>query len=161
MNKYGIKHFSIKQLEECNESTVNEREQYWIQKLDTYKNGYNATLGGDSKQLYNYKDIVDKYLELQNQKETAEFFGCHPDTVKIACKQYNIKTVPYRIRKKVKMISLMNEETKEFSSMSEAGKWLISQGISNTNNIRHIVNNIGLVIKGQRKTAYGYRWECL
>lgn len=28
MNKYGIEHFSIEQLEECNESIVNEREQY-------------------------------------------------------------------------------------------------------------------------------------
>ena len=28
MNKYGIEHFSVKELEKCNESIVNEREQY-------------------------------------------------------------------------------------------------------------------------------------
>ena len=44
MNKYGIQHFKIELIEECN--NLEEREKYWISFYDSYKNGYNATLGG-------------------------------------------------------------------------------------------------------------------
>lgn len=55
MRKYGIEHFSIKLLEKCSTVKAAERERYWIKKLDTYgRNGYNATCGGDGKQLYDY-----------------------------------------------------------------------------------------------------------
>ena len=46
--KYNINNFSfeiIEILEDYNQS--NQRQQYWINKLNTYNNGYNATLGGD------------------------------------------------------------------------------------------------------------------
>ena len=49
MNKYGIEHFKIELIEECN--NPEEREIYWIQHFDSYKNGYNATLGGDGKNI--------------------------------------------------------------------------------------------------------------
>ena len=47
MRKYGRENFSFQILEECEESMLAEREIYWIDKLQTYKNGYNETLGGD------------------------------------------------------------------------------------------------------------------
>lgn len=48
MHKYGIENFSIMVLEECARDQLNERERYWIAKLNTTdKNiGYNLTLGG-------------------------------------------------------------------------------------------------------------------
>lgn len=52
MNKYGIEHFHIEQLEECSAENSAEREEYWIAKLNTYGHtGYNATRGGDSKKI--------------------------------------------------------------------------------------------------------------
>lgn len=47
--KYGIQNFSFTVLEELLEydKNSNEKEKYWIQYFNTYKNGYNATLGGD------------------------------------------------------------------------------------------------------------------
>jgi group I intron endonuclease len=46
--KYGADNFKFRVLEECNDDNVNERETYWIEKLNAYgKNGYNITLGGD------------------------------------------------------------------------------------------------------------------
>jgi len=47
MNKYGIQNFKFRVIEECKDDIVNERETYWITKLDTYNNGYNCTLGGE------------------------------------------------------------------------------------------------------------------
>ena len=33
----------------------------FIDKLNTYKNGYNATKGGDGTVLFNYKEILTLY----------------------------------------------------------------------------------------------------
>ena len=71
MKKYGIDKFHIEKIEEVeNDEIASEREIYLINKLRTYIgfndcNGYNATLGGDSKRYYNYEEIAKKYLELK------------------------------------------------------------------------------------------------
>ena len=72
INKYGIEHFHIEELEQVkNDEEACEREHFWIEKLRTYIgfkdcNGYNATLGGDGKRLYDYEQIANKYLKLVN-----------------------------------------------------------------------------------------------
>lgn len=47
VRKYGIENFSLEILEFCEIDKLNDREIYWISELNSYKNGYNATLGGD------------------------------------------------------------------------------------------------------------------
>ena len=45
-NKYNVLEFKI--IEECNIEQLNEKELYYINLYDSYYNGYNATVGGDS-----------------------------------------------------------------------------------------------------------------
>lgn len=130
MNKYGIEHFHIEKLEECSAEESAEREKYWIAKLDTYgHNGYNATRGGDSKKYYDYKEIADKYLELQNQQETAKYFGCDVHTVRVACREYNISILSsVQVSKKTnsKKVYMKNQDgeiLQVFDSMSDAGRF--------------------------------------
>lgn len=52
MRKYGIEHFHIELIEETN--IPEEREKYWIDYYNTYKYGYNATIGGDGSCLYDH-----------------------------------------------------------------------------------------------------------
>lgn len=47
IRKYGIDNFKFEILELCDQSELNDREAFWIKKFDSYKNGYNETLGGD------------------------------------------------------------------------------------------------------------------
>ena len=54
MNKYGIEHFHIEELEKCDIAIAAQREQYWIEYYNSFKNGYNATIGGDGN---SYVDI--------------------------------------------------------------------------------------------------------
>ena len=61
MRKYGIEHFSVVELEQTNDPE--EREKYWIEKLRTFKNGYNATTGGDGKHYLDYDLIIALYKE--------------------------------------------------------------------------------------------------
>ena len=46
MRKHGAGIFHIEQIEECENEKLNEREKYWIEYYDSYKNGYNSTPGG-------------------------------------------------------------------------------------------------------------------
>ena len=48
IQKYGWQNFSIEELEQVPNDKLDEREIYWIKKLDTYNNGYNLTTGGTS-----------------------------------------------------------------------------------------------------------------
>lgn len=165
MNKYGIEHFSIKQLEQCNDFIVNEREIYWINKLDTYKNGYNATLGGDGKILYDYQEIVNKYLELKNQKETAKYFNCDVNTIKRACDVYHIQCLPVgqttkeKFGKKVQMLDKNTFKVlKTFISLGDAGRFLTFDKIERTK-LSTVTAHISEAARGKRKTAYGYKWK--
>lgn len=44
--KYGIENFKVEILEQCKFSELDEREIYWIDFYNTFKNGYNMTRGG-------------------------------------------------------------------------------------------------------------------
>ena len=68
MRKYGIENFKIEELERvacaCKEELIdklNELEKAYVSKYDTYKNGYNSTIGGDSLGEVS-KIAVDLYL---------------------------------------------------------------------------------------------------
>lgn len=42
-NKYGIDNLNFEIIEECSKELLIEREQYWINLLDSYNNGYNCS----------------------------------------------------------------------------------------------------------------------
>lgn len=128
MNKYGIENFIVEEVEKIeNDDIASEREQYWINKLRTYVGfkdckGYNATLGGDSKRYYNYKEIADKYLELKSKKEVMKYFHCDGKTVQLACLENNIKILDNKKRQGVRRFNLDKTEYKDYTSISEAAK---------------------------------------
>ena len=50
IRKYGIENFTSEILEKnIPENLLDIREEYYIQKYDTFYQGYNATLGGQGK----------------------------------------------------------------------------------------------------------------
>lgn len=49
IRKYGVENFSFEVLEECDISLLDEKEVYYINLYNSYKEGYNATLGGQGK----------------------------------------------------------------------------------------------------------------
>ena len=76
MKKYGVENFSISLIEEVPIDVLSEREFYWIEQYSSYRNGYNATKGGDGKQLYDYEAIVEGFLSGKLMNELAVEFEC-------------------------------------------------------------------------------------
>ena len=73
MRKYGIENFRIELIEET--SNPEEREIYWIEQYGSFKNGYNATLGGDGRHYRDYDLIYSLYQEGKTIQEIAEILN--------------------------------------------------------------------------------------
>ena len=85
MNKYGIEHFNISLIEECDSFILDEREKYWIAYYDTYFNkeaGYNATIGGEGNSKLDPQTIISLWEQGKNQKEIAELLDCERHSIK-------------------------------------------------------------------------------
>lgn len=78
MRKYGKDKFVVETIEECKCENLNEREKYWIARLDTYRNGYNLTTGGDGYRTIDEVE-VERILALwgegKNQAEIGKITG--------------------------------------------------------------------------------------
>lgn len=171
MLKYGYPAFTIEVIEELanDPELLNAREIYWITEFHTFCKdplgpGYNATLGGGSKMLYDRQAII-KYLHSNNcVKDAAIAFSCTKDTIIDIAKAANISVkssqelVKEIYSKPINIYDLQNNLVQSVSNSYEAERWIRDQGISNSKGgaIRaHILE----VCRGQRKTAYGFIWR--
>lgn len=159
MRKYGLDNFIVEQIEECPIDQLDEREIFWIEKYDTYKHGYNATLGGKAVRKYNYEQLAQYYLETKCITDVCRKFNCDHRTVQNACKAFNIEilsngqVLKNKISKPVYMLDKETEEIiTEFSSLTEAAKFA-SKGKSKDS------SQIIKCCKGKAKTAFGYKWQ--
>lgn len=165
MNKYGIEHFRIELIEECDIDFLAEREQYWIEFYDSYHNGYNATLGGDGKPLYNHKAILERLQEYPYPVYVAEEFGCCRDIVCDIAKRNNIEVKNCAIEafvNKRKCIAAFDKKTGDFiqtfESTVKAAEWCYNNQYSASSN-SGVRSHIADCANGKRKSAYGFVWK--
>lgn len=62
----GIENFNFEILEECDIKELDEREIYWINKFDTFYNGYNLTQGGKISLYPTQSSVKSTYSLLYN-----------------------------------------------------------------------------------------------
>lgn len=89
MRKYGIEHFSIEQIEECDDEIINEREIYWIEKLDTFHSGYNSTLGGEGRKQIPREEVIKLWEKGYSIKEIALYFDVWYSSIVEILKEQN------------------------------------------------------------------------
>lgn len=162
MNKYGCDKFHIELVEECSMDVLSEREMFWINFYNSYENGYNATIGGDGKQLYDYDAIVKGFLSGKLIQELAKEFECCVDTVSAALHLANIDSKTNAIKKSQKSLLMKDKDgttIQTFESRRQAVDWLRQNNYTQSDNIDNITATIGRAANGKRKTAYGFTWE--
>lgn len=166
MNKYGKENFFIELIEECDSSIDSEREIYWINKFNSYHDGYNATLGGDGRNTFDYNEI-EKLLRLnKTTKEIVEIMNCSVDTVYKVAKNCKIRLDGKSLLKQEMIASRVRVDQYDknmnyiqtFRSYSEAEQWLFDNNIIKKKQ-SGVRAHIGEVCKGARKSAYGYIWR--
>lgn len=165
MNKHGIDHFYIEEIEQCDQNISKERETYWIEYYGSFKNGYNDTHGGDGRKYLDYNLIISVYNKLNNCVKTAEILDISSASVRSVLQKNNIKIknsgeIATELNgKSVIMKDLNNNIIKIFDTQSEAAKWIQENNKTINHNSQKVSYAIGRVANGKRNTAYGYKWE--
>jgi group I intron endonuclease len=159
MNKYGIDKFQIELIEETD--IPEEREQYWIKYYDSYKNGYNATLGGDGKPYIDHQKVVELYKVYQNQKQVSNLMNIDEGTVRTILREQKVEILSSpevnkkALSKKIAQLDLEGNVLNVFDSAIEAARQLGKITSTSNGASSHITD----VCRGKRKTAYHYKWK--
>ena len=156
INKYGKEAFVVDILEEVDEDSINEKEKYWIEILGTFKNGYNATLGGDGKSYVDYDLIYSLFQEPKNIKEISLITKYDPQTIRQALERRGISSLERQKRGReniTQCVAQLDKETEEviniFPSIKTAYQSLEKQHSG----------HIAAVCNGKRKSIYGFKWK--
>ena len=158
MRKYGIEHFHIELIEETN--SPEEREIYWIEQYRSFKNGYNATLGGDGRAYLDYDVLIAAYKKNPNISQISKLYNCNEKHLSSILKNHNLQIISQQEINQKKYGQVVNQYDKEgiylksFPSLGAAFKEVCSNSKS-----RGGISHISDVCKGKRKTAYGYIWK--
>jgi group I intron endonuclease len=148
MRKYGNHNFMIKELDECDESLLNEKEEYWIKQYNTHKSeeGYNIISDDDKVEV---KIKVEEKIEIpvpvpipKEKIERTEPWGFQLKENRGDGKHTS---------KRVMGINIETGEEKIWESITAAALEVAGKNTS---------GNIYGAIKNGWK-AYGYRWKKL
>lgn len=171
-NKYGINNFKPFLIEECENTLLNEREQYWIKYYKTYidENGYNLTKGGNfvsDKQkipVHQY-DLEGNFIQSFDSMREAQRCVANNNGSSISKVINNKENSAYgflwSLDKKDKIMPLDKKYRqdiyqydknmnfiKKYKSVRDAAKALGKPPA-----------NISACALKKRKTAYGYIWS--
>lgn len=172
--KYGIENFSFSIIEECQNSDLKEREQYWISFYNSYSGdklgGYNMTRGGEGNLLINYNTVYKLWDENYTVGQIAKILGHDRSAIREILKGYkNYSTEESILRGKilqhgdeeqgkkpqngtkkyivVLQYSIKGEFLAEYFDRKEASK---KTGIDE--------KAIWQALRGSSKTAGGFQW---
>lgn len=100
IRKYGEENFLFEILEECDDSIINEREQYWVAQLDSFnpEKGYNLTRGGN--QNFEFSDETRKKIGdlWRGHKQTPEHIQHRVESYNANSKNHKSRRHPQRKR---------------------------------------------------------------
>lgn len=125
---YGMKNFEYGILEKINDSETSEKEKYWINKYQTFKEdkGYNRTIGGIGGNTYEFldsekmNDIKKRISESKKGKNNP--ISQNPDLVRGKNNPMYGK-IPHNA-KKVIAVNIETNEEFEFNSLREFSDFL-------------------------------------
>ena len=163
MKKYGEDEFSIHLLEEVDAELLEEREAYWIKKLNAYKNGYNATRGGDGKILYDKcfeQNIIEDYQNGMDVLAISIKYKCDAGTVRNRLRSAGFNTRKNKAENDkcpVRQYDLDGCYIQTFDSLKSAAEYLKNGGAKC--GLLGLMTHIGDVVRGKRKTCAGYIWK--
>lgn len=118
IRKHGIENFIVETLENCEYKDLNSREIFYIAKYDTFRNGYNMTLGGDgTKRLLlddKYDEITALYLSGFSSNKIATIYNVDKATIVKILKSLNVKI-------RSNKLSINNQEFQELVEDYKSG----------------------------------------
>lgn len=160
MRKYGNHSFRIQEIDECDESLLNEKEEYWIKHYNTFNSaeGYNATSGGDK---VIFSEETKKKISVKASQRI--FTETHVENISIAL----------TAKAKIKPWGALTNENRgdgKHCGLPIRGKNLETGLCTDYDNARMAAlsltgdpnkNSNILLAARNGGTAYGYKWQIL
>jgi len=124
IKKYGKENFIIELIEECDLNVIYETEKKYIEKLNTFKNGMNSTLGGEGCLGYVHSPEIRKKISENTKngnshkgKTYEELYGDRAEEEKLKRKENSEwKGMTEEERKKrVENIKIGNRKKSKYS----------------------------------------------
>ena len=164
MNEYGVENFTISVIEECDSNKSDEKEAFWIDKLKTYENGYNDTMGGVGKPQVDYDMVVSVYNSTRNQRETARIlnisrWSVHDILKKKSVESYSTTEAAVSQMRPVVACDESGIPIIGFLSAKAAAKWVCDNHQGCKTRQEYMRTNIQKACSGKHKQAYGYIWK--
>lgn len=157
MRKYGIENFQIEQIEENDNSILDEREKYWIQFYNSMiPNGYNMTFGGEGSIKIDYNLVYSLWDEGKSIAEISKIINHSIDQIKTILKNYknfdNNENNQRTINSTKKKVGQYNKNTNEliaiYNSIKDAA---LSVSVDRS--------CISRCCSGKKKSSRGYIWR--
>ena len=163
IREYGFESFIWEQIDTgINTDELALKEKYYIQKFDSFHNGYNSDRGGGFKKtIYQYNLTGELESTFQSLEEASKSSSISEDSISHACvgdrktsngfywtytSTFDLKE-DYR-KKKVIQYDLEGELVKVFDSISDASK---ASGVNKS--------SIAKCCRGERKKAGNFIWK--
>ena len=165
MRKYGFDNFEFSIIEECDNEKLEEKEKYYIDLFNTVNDGYNEALGGKGKPLWTDKQIEACKILYENGwllQDISDVFKSNPRTIgKKLREKYKIDTKSNSICSFSKPVIGIDKSNYiiEFSSLSDAARYLVENHMTNNRNIISIISKIKVSLHNENRSAYGYKWK--
>lgn len=177
IRKYGLDNFSFDVIEECEENQLNEKEKYWIEFYNSYKNGYNETKGGDFSSNHwdktvNQYDLNGSFINsFYSIRKASRETGIDDSLIGRCCRHEIVhagrflwaydgeepkipKEKPKTGKRKVGQYDyITNTLIATFDSIKEATIAVNGKSATNISNVCNHIKN--------QQVAYGYHWEFL
>jgi group I intron endonuclease len=141
--KYGIENHSFEIIEECSLEQLNEREIYYIEKYNSYKNGLNMQQGG--KSFPKSEEFKEKL-----RKPKPEGFAQHMSKIMTGKKQSLETKIKKnnKLKKPITQLSIQGEYIRDWESSIDVSIQLkIDPG------------SLTQCLKGRIKSCGGFKWK--
>jgi group I intron endonuclease len=140
--KYGIENHSFEVLEECSMEQLNEKEIYYIEKYDSFKNGLNMQIGGKSSPK-------SEEFKQKLRKPKPLGFAEHMSRVMTGKKQsleHKLKT-SNKLKKPITQLDMSGNIIKDWNSSIDA-----------SNELKVDRGSLTQCLKGRIKSCGGFKW---
>ena len=164
IRKYGVENFYIETVEsDLSDEESAEMEIYYINKYDSFGNGYNLIIGGDGTTyklitVEEINKIIEMYESGMTLDEIAKIAGCSRPTVSKRLKENGVNVTRNKNTLSHKQVLLFKNDTlyKSFPNLTECSEYLIKNGYT-SGKIEGVKSSIRRVIKGERLTYLGFK----
>ena len=155
-NFFGHENFEMIELGCYEQGVLEEKETEYIIKYNTYKNGYNQTLGGDGKRYIEETDeeLIELYYKLGTVKAVAEYTNHSSKWISKILKNNGVN-ICHNGRKQI----MINENGLVFDDQINCARWLVENNLVGAKSIKNTSTSIRRVLKGERKQYCGFTFS--